>query len=180
MLLFRALIPSAKHMGFVTGDVDTLRFTKKNIIALIVLVIVGAIAVFGYSVYSYNTTSLSASYTSQERYERNTSMVAPVLENNPQLEGQEVVTIIESAIPKFGNPNVTYSVAVYTVNQEQLDANIAAKLEENPDSTYGLDTLKGYSKSKAKADDSLTSVGYATIVLDKGTGAVVSYEDDFE
>ena len=43
-----------------------------------------------------------------------------------------------------------------------------------------MDTLNGYSKSKAKADDALVNKGYATIVLDKKTGSVVSYTDDFE
>ena len=40
-----------------------------------------------------------------------------------------------------------------------------------------MDTLNGYSKSKAKADDALDNVGYATIVIDKNTNQVVSYED---
>ena len=65
-------------------------------------------------------------------------------------------------------------------NQAELEANIAEALEKNPDSTYGMDTLNGYSKSKAKADDALDNVGYATIVIDKKTNQVVSYEDDFE
>lgn len=178
-ILFRALLPAAKQMSLMVCDYDKLRFTKKSVAALVVLVIVGALAVFGYSVYSYNETSLSASYTSTERLEKNTSMVPIVVENNASLEGETVVTIIESAYPKFMDPNVTYSVAVYTVDQAELEANIADALAEDPESTYGMATLNGYSKSKAKADDALVNVGYATIVLDKKTGEVVSYEDDF-
>ena len=144
------------------------------------LLVVGVAAVCGYLLYSYNTTSLSASYTSQERMEKNMSMTPIVEENNPSLEGETVVTIIESAYPKFGDPNVTYSVAVYTVNQAELEANIAEAKAENPDATYGMETLNGYSKSKAKADDALDNVGYATIIIDSKTNEVVSYEDDFE
>lgn len=180
ILFLRLVIPQTKRLGFVYCDTDKLRFTKKNVIVLVVLFVVGLASVCGYLLYSYNTTSLSASYTAQERLEKNQSMIPIVEENNSSLEGQTVVTVIESAIPKFGDPNVTYSVAVYTVNQEELEANIAEKQAEDPKSTYGLDTLYGYSKSKAKADDALDRVGYATIVLDKKTGDVVSYEDDFE
>lgn len=178
VLFFRAVIPPTKSAGLIYSDAEKLRFTKRNVVVLVVLFVVGVASVFGYSVYSYNTTSLSAKYTPQERLERNTAIRDVVLENNAALADGTVVAVIESALPKFGDPNVTYSVAVYTVDEAELEANIAEKKAENPDSTYGLDTLNGYSKSKAKADDALVNVGYATIVLDKKTGKVVSYADD--
>lgn len=180
MLVFRAVIPSVRRLGFVTGGIEKLRFTKRYMILLVALVLIGAVSIFCFSVYTYNTSSLSADYTAQERTEKNMSMVPVVSEQNASLEGKTVVTIIESAIPKFMDPNITYSVAVYTVNEAELEANIAESKAENPDSTYGMDTLNGYSKSKAKKDDALESVGYATIVMDKKTGEVVSYTDDFE
>ena len=180
MFVFRATIPSVKKLGFVTGGVDKLRFTKKNITLLAVLLVIAVVTVFAFSVYTYNTSSLSADYTAQERTEKNMSMAPIVTEQNASLEGETVVTIIESAIPKFMDPNVTYSVAVYTVDQAELEANIAEAQAEDAESTYGMDTLNGYSKSKAKKDDALVSVGYATIVLNDKTGEVVSYEDDFE
>jgi len=107
-------------------------------------------------------------------------MIPVVEENNPQLEGETVVCVIESAIPKFMDPNITYSVAVYTLDQAEFEANTAEKLAEDSEAVYDMDTLNGYSKSKAKADDALVHVGYSTIVMDKNTGAVVSYADDFE
>ena len=180
VFMFRALIPATKRFGMVASDVEKLRFTKKNITALVLLTIIGVVAVFGYSVWNYNTSSLSADYTKTERLEKNMSMVPVVTENNESLAGETVVTVIESAIPKFMDPNITYSVAVYTVDQAEFDANVAEALEKDPESTYGMDTLNGYSKSKAKADDALVSKGYATIVMDKKTGEVVSYADDFE
>ena len=61
--------------------------------------------------------SSSAGYSPAERLERNVSMQQYVLEDNPSLAYATVVTVIESAIPKFADPNVTYSVAVYTVNE---------------------------------------------------------------
>lgn len=180
ILFFRLVIPPTKHLGFMHGDVEKLRFTKKNITLLITLFVVGVAAVFGYSVYSYNNTSLSAGYSPAERLEKNVSMQQYVLEDNPSLADATVVTVIESAIPKFADPNVTYSVAVYTVNEAELASNIAEAKEKDANSTYGMDTLNGYSKSKAKADDALESAGYATIVLNKKTGELVSYADDIE
>ncbi len=180
MFVFRAVIPSVKKLGFVTGGVEKLRFTKRNIVLLAVLLVIAIATVFAFSVYTYNTSSLSANYTAQERTEKNMSMIPVVTEENASLEGETVVTIIESAIPKFMDPNVTYSVAVYTVDQAELDANIAEAQAEDAESTYGMDTLNGYSKSKAKKDDALVSVGYATIVRNDKTGEIVSYTDDFE
>ena len=180
MIVFRATIPSVKKLGFVTGGIDKLRFTKRYIVLLAVLLVIAASTVFAFSVYTYNTSSLSADYTASERTEKNMSMIPIVTEQNASLEGETVVTIVESAIPKFMDPNITYSVAVYTLNQEEFEANTAAELEKDPESTYGMDTLNGYSKSKAKKDTSLDPKGYATIVLNKKTGEVVSYEDDFE
>ncbi len=179
ILFFRAVIPRTKSAGLIYSDVDKLRFTKKNITALVLLFVIGVGSVFGYSVYNYNTKSLSASYSAQERTEHNMAMRDIVMENNPQLEGKTVVGIVESALPKFMDSKLTYSVAVYTVNEAELEANIQENLAEDPESTYGMDTLNGYSKSKAKADDALESVGMATIVVNKKTGELISYEDDF-
>lgn len=179
-LVFRALIPSSRHLGLMAGDAEKLRFTKKNLIFMLVLFLVGAGAVTAYSIHTYNTSSLSADYSGTERYAYNELMRGFVEENNEQLEDKQVVAIVESAIPKFGDPNVTYSVAVYTVNEAELAANTADELAKDAESTYGLDTLKGYSKSKAKKDDALEYVGYATIVADKKSDALVSYVDDFE
>ena len=61
VFVFRALIPSSKHLGLVPGDTEKLRFTKKNLTFMIVLFLVGVLAVTGYSIHTYNTTSLSAS-----------------------------------------------------------------------------------------------------------------------
>lgn len=180
ILFLRAVIPMTRNAGLIYSDVEKLRFTKKNITALALLFVVGVASVFGYSVYSYNTTSLSASYSAEERTERNMAMRDIVLENNPQLADETVVGIVESALPKFMDSGITYSVAVYTVDLQELEANTQEMLAEDPESSYGLDTLNGYSKSKAKADDALVSVGMATIVVDKKTSEVISYSDDFE
>lgn len=175
ILFMRAVLPQSRRLKLVYSDVEKLRFTKRNIVLLVILFVIGTASVAGYMLYDYNTSSLSAGYTTEERLEKNLSMNEVVRQNNAQLEEATTVSIIESAIPKFGNPNITYSVAVYTLDQAQFEANQAEKGTD-----YSLDTLNGYSKSKAKADDSLVYVGMATIVADKDSGEIVSYVDDFE
>ncbi len=179
ILFFRLVIPPTKSLGFIQSDVEKLKFTKKNVTLLIVLFVLGVAAVFGYSVYSYNTTSLSASYSSEQRYERNTAM-RDIVAENADLGDATVVAVIESATPKFRDPNVTYEVAIYTVDAAELENNIAEAREADPESTYGLDTLNGYSRSPASKDDALVSVGHATIVVNNKTDELVSYVDDIE
>lgn len=164
ILFFRVVIPRTRSSGMIYTDVEKLRFTKRNIALLIALFVLGTASVFSYTVYKYNNTSLSASYTSEERLERNLAMREAVLEQRPELADEDVVCIIESAMPKFGSDQVTYSIAVYTVDAAELEANIAEAKAEDPESTYGRETLDGYSKSKAKADDALVSVDLVTIV----------------
>ena len=76
----------------------------------------------------------------------------------------------------FFGGKTEYAVAVYTVDESVLAENIAAAQAEDPTSTYSLVTVRGYSKSKAKADTALTRVADAVIVLDDDTGAVLSFE----
>ena len=179
ILFFRLVIPPTRALGFIHSDVEKLKFTKKNMVGLAVLFVLGVATVSGYSVYAYNTTSLSASYVGNERYEHNIAMRDIVLEN-ADFGDETVVAVIESAYPKFMDPNVTYTVALYTVDQEELENNIAEAKAADPESTYGLDTLNGYSRSPASADDALVMAGRATIVVDKKTGELVSYEDDLK
>ena len=179
IVFMRAVIPATKRLGYVHSGVEKLRFTKRNVAVLVALAVVGVLAVAGYSVYSYNNTSLSADYTDDERLERNTAMNGIVRENHPELT-EETVSIVESAIPHFGVPDVVYSVAVYTVDAQELEANAAEALAKDPESDYGLETLNGYSKSPARSDDALVNIGMATIVVNGDTGEVVSYADDIE
>ncbi len=182
LLLFvflREVMPRTKKLGLLVSDSDELKLTKKNIVTMACLFVLSCACLGAYSLYNYNTTSLSASYTTQERYDANESMNAIVLENHEELGEETVVSIVESCYRKFGSTELTYSVAVYTVDLDELEENRLEAYAEDPDTEYGLDTLRAYSKSKAKADDAMISVGLAEIVVDKNSGEVLSYSDDF-
>ena len=170
ILFLRAVIPPARKLGYVFTGVDGLRLAKKNVLMIVALVLIGALAVAGYAVYNYNTTSLSAGYSARERLERNVEMGEWAVAESDALDGQDTVAVIESARRKVGDPNLTYTVALYRLDEAAFEAKAAA------DEGYTLDTVRGYSKSKAAADDALARVGTATAVTDKRTGEHISME----
>ena len=170
ILFLRMVIPPTQKLGYVYSGIDKLRFTKKNILMMAVLLAIGAAAVSGYAIYSYNTTSLSAKYSAQERLAYNNEMNDWVTAETDGLEAESTVTIVEAANRKVGNPDLTYSLAIYSLDADKLAEKAA--VEEG----YGLDTVRGYSKSKAAADDVLTRIGSATAVTDKKTGEHKSIE----
>ncbi len=85
-------------------------------------------------------------------------------------EEESLITVIESARSRVGNPEMTYELAVYAVNREKFEEKAAA------DESYTRNTLQGYSKSKAAKDDALTRIGSAVAVTDKHTGGHISLD----
>ena len=151
-----------------------LSYTKRHIILLAVLFVIGAASVAGYLVYDYNNKSFSADYTAAERLHKNTEMNAWVTEERPELKTEETVTIIESARSKVGSNEMTYELAIYRIDTEKYrvrhdEAEAAAAAGKEGAKPYTTDTLNGYSKSKAAKDDTLIRVGTGTAVTDKGT-----------
>ena len=153
-IVFRALIPPFKRLGYVHSGTEKLDFTKKHIILLICLFLIGVGTVAGYSVYSYNTTSLSASYSPEQRLARNRAIEMYILERYPELNPEDTVCIIESAYPKAFSPEVSYSVAVYS-----------ADISGAKDPEKLMNELEGLSKSKAAARDEMSFLFREEILL---------------
>ena len=157
-LFLSVMIPITNRLGLTYGDSnvkETLRFSNKQVALLVVLLVLGAASIFGYLNYYYDTTSLSASYSTEERINANQAMQDIVLR-----EGSvdvEPVTIVESAKKPFLGSEVTYVVAVYAVTGE-VD-----------------DTVWELSKSKAAKNEDLTRLGTAVILIDSKTGQTISY-----
>ncbi len=153
-VVFRALVPPFRRLGFLAPGTDHLNFVRKHVALLIALFVVGLGTVAGYAIYSYNTTSLSASYQKEERLARNRAIETWVLAEHPELTPEETVCIIESAYPKAFSPEVTYTVAVYSADVSGA---------EDPESL--MTELEGLSKSKAAAREELTFLFRDTIQL---------------
>ncbi|MBR6028254.1 MAG: folate family ECF transporter S component [Clostridia bacterium] len=156
IVIIRGMAPVFRRMGYAVSVRDGLKLTKRAAALLIVLALTGALAVGGYAWLHYNNTSLSASYTAQERYERNVALGGRVLEAHPELNPEETVCVIESAYPKAFSDEVTYTVAVYR-----------AEIPEGEDADTLLKSLRGLSKSKAAASEYLTRVTTETLVLNE-------------
>ena len=169
-VFLRVTVPPMKGLGYVNSDVTALRFTKKSVCLLVALTLLSAASVGGYYVYHYNSTSLSASYTADERTERNAALGSVVYDRHPDWSAEETVTVVESALPRFGTSEVTYSCAVYR-------ADTAAIAERAAGGGAGMETVRGYSKTKARNDECLAFLLQATVTLDEKTGEVLSYTE---
>ena len=174
MIVFRTLIPALSRVGFTVAGKTDLDYSKKHIILLAALLVIGAASVTGYLIYDYNSKSFSAAYTTQERLAKNMEMNEWVTEERPELKPEETVTIIESARSRVGIREMTYELAIYRIDTEKFEARHAeaeASLAagEEGAKAYSMETLNGYSKSKAAKDDTLIRIGTGTAVTDKQT-----------
>ena len=174
MIVFRTMIPALSRVGYNPPGKVQLNYTKRHIVLLAVLFVIGAASVTGYAIYDYNNKSFSASYTAGERLEKNKAMNAWVTEERPELKADETVTIIESARSKVGSKEMTYELAIYRIDMDKYqakhdEAEAAVTAGEEGAKAYTTDTLNGYSKSKAAKDDTLIRVGTGTAVTNKDT-----------
>ena len=153
-VVFRALIPPFRRLGYIYSGTDHLEFSRKHIVLLAALFLIGLGTVAGYTIYSYNTTSLSASYSADQRLARNRAIESYILEKHPGLNAEETVCIIESAYPKAFSPEVTYQVAVYTADVSGSD---------DPENL--MTQLEGLSKSKAAARSEMSLLFREEVLL---------------
>lgn len=176
VLFLAVMIPITRRMRLTYSAENDLKFRPKQIILLCCLFAIGIASVLGYLYYYYSNNSISADYTTDERYTINATVNDHIIERTAEWDGLLTVSVVESAYKDFFGGTTTHNVAVYVVDEAALAENIAEARAKDPDSTYSLATVRGYSKSKAKADDALTRVAEAVIVLDDDTGAVISFE----
>ena len=158
-IFLAAIQPITYRMKLTYDGTAKLSFEKKQIILLVLLFVVGVFSVFGYLFVHYDNTSLSSDYTTQERIEANQAMQPMVADNTDDWDDQTTVTIVESAFKKFLGEEITYTVAVYTTELEEVSNDI-----------WKL------SKSKAAAHEDLSRVATATIVVNEKTGEMVSFQ----
>ena len=170
-LFLKLLLPVARRAKLVyCSDVD-MRFTRKQVVTLVCLTLVGALTATGYLAYRYNTSSRSADYSKTERVEIQKSMAELVLEETDDWDGETVICVVDSAYRGLFEEDTDYTVAVYILDEEAFAAGQAA------DSKYTLDTLWGYSKSGPAKDKygSLIKVASAKVQKNEKTGEILSF-----
>ena len=170
-LFLKVLLPVTNRMKLTYCPDADMRFTKKQIAALICLVVVGAGSAVGYLTYRYNGTSRSADYTTEQRIEANMAMTDVVLTHTAQWDEETVICIVDSAYrPLFGQ-ETDYTVSVYILDGEAFAAG------QQADGKYTLETLWSYSKSGPKKDKygSLVKVATAELVKNEKTGEILEF-----
>lgn len=170
-LFLGVLLPVTQRMGLTFCKDSSLRFTKKDIIVLVCLVLVGVTAATFYVKDRYETTSRSADYSDRERVETNQEMTALVKENTDQWADETLVCIVDSAYRGILETDTDYTVAVYTLDPEAFAAGQAA------DDSYTMDTLWGYSKSGPSKDpySSLVKVASMTCTKNEKSGEILEF-----
>ena len=171
-LFLKFLVPITRKAKLTYGEEADMSFTKKQIVTLVILTLVGAITATGYLAYRYNTSSRSADYSVEERVEANKSMAQLVLDETDQWDDETVVCVVDSAYRGLFEQETDYTVAVYVLDEDAFAAGQAA------DSSYTMDTLWKYSKSGPKKDkyQSLIKVASASVVKNEKTGEILSFE----
>ena len=171
-LFLKVLIPITSRAKLTYGGGKGLDFTKKQIAALVLLMVVGICSSVGYLTYRYSSTSRSADYTAAQRVEANQTMTRLVLDKTDTWDDETVVCIVDSAYRPMFTDETSYTVAVYVLDE-------AAFAEgQKANSGYSMDTLWGYSKSGPSKDKygSLVKVASASVVKNEKTGDILSFE----
>ena len=171
-LFLKVLVPVTTRAKLTYGGNTGLDFTKKQVVALVLLMVVGIGSAVGYLTYRYQDTSRSADYTDKQRVEANQSMTQLVLDRTDEWDAATVVCVVDSAFrPMFEN-ETDYTVSVYVLDEAAFAAGQA------DDEEYGMDTLWGYSKSGPKKDkyQSLIKVAEATFRMNEKSGEVADWE----
>ena len=171
-LFLKFLVPVTRKAKLTYGEEADMSFTKKQVITLVSLTLVGIISATGYLYYRYNTSSRSADYSTEERVEANKAMAQLILEKTDDWDDETVVCVVDSAFRGLFQQETDYTVAVYVLDEEAFAAGQAA------DSGYTMDTLWAYSKSGPKKDlyHSLIKVASADVVKNEKTGEILSFE----
>ena len=171
-LFLKILLPITKRMRLSFGQDSDMRFTKKQIVTLVCLTLIGVVTATGYLAYRYNTSSRSADYKSDERVAIQKDMAQLVLDKTDNWDEETVITIVDSAYRGLFESETDYTVAVYVLDEEAFAAGQAA------DEKYTLDTLWKYSKSGPSKDkyQSLIKVASVSIVKNEKTGEILSFD----
>ena len=171
-LFLKFLVPVTRKAKLTYGEEADMSFTKKQVITLVSLTLVGIISATGYLYYRYNTSSRSADYSTEERVEANKAMAQLILDETDDWDDETVVCVVDSAFRGLFQQETDYTVAVYVLDEE------AFATGQSADSGYTMDTLWAYSKSGPKKDPyhSLIKVASADVVKNEKTGEILSFE----
>ena len=161
-LFLKMLLPVTTRARLTYGGSTGLEFTKKQVIALVVLLAVGIGSSIGYLNYYYNNNSVTKDYSAEEVIEMNHLVHDIITDEEPEVPADNTLAVIEYAAKPFFGKDTTYTVALYQAKE-------GASITEN---------MWSYKKTPASKDETLERVATVTIVTDNKTGDVLSYESE--
>ena len=175
-LFLKVLIPIARRAKLVFTPATDMAITQKEIIALAILVVIGAVSATGYLAFRYSNTSRSADYKTEERVAIQKEMTEMVLDLTDWWDEETVVCIVDSAYRPFLGKETLYTLSIYVVDEEAFAAGQA------DNDKYTMDTLWAYSKSGPKKDPygSLVKVGTTIFTQVEETGEIQDLILDLE
>ena len=159
-LFLKVLVPITARAGLTYGGSKGLDFTKKQIVTLAVLMVIGAGSALGYLNYYYNHNSVTKDYSAEEVVEMNHRMHDIITAENPDLPEDTTLAVIEYAAKPFFGEDTTFTVALY---QAKAGSSIT-------------ESMWSYKKTPASKDETLERMATVTIVTDNKTGEVLSFD----
>ena len=161
-LFLKMLLPVTTRARLTYGGSTGLEFTKKQVITLVILLLVGIGSAIGYLNYYYNNNSVTKDYSAEEVIEMNHLVHDIITDEEPEVPADTTLAVIEYAAKPFFGKDTTYTVALY---QAKEGASITEK-------------MWSYKKTPASKDETLERVATVTIVTANKTGEVLSYESE--
>ena len=161
-LFLKVLIPITARAKLTYGGSKGLDFTKKQIAALVLLMVIGAGSAVGYLNYYYNNNSVTKDYSAAEVVEMNHLVHDIILEEDPTVSPDNTVAVIEYAAKPFFGKETTYTVALYQAKE-------GASITE---------AMWSYKKTPASKDQNLERIATVTVVTNNKTGEVLSFVSD--
>ena len=162
-LFLKVLVPVTSRMKLTYGGSTGLDFTKKQIVALVLLMVIGAGSAAGYLHYYYNNNSITKDFSETEVVEYNRLVHDIIVEQEGDVDQNRTVAVIEYASKPFFGSETTYEVALY-------EAKEGAEITEK---------MWSYKKTPASKDENLVRIATVTIVVENKTNEVTAFNAEY-